>query len=114
MVEWLWDVRKKITKAEYFVALSTFALIQILGVEKGIFAGCFIFILLLKLGFNVGEIQVSKQRTNEPSVKTIVESKYGGVDKCCSTDFENSTETWSWGEPAAHRRRTRTLIVSHC
>ena len=99
MVEWLWDVRKKITKAEYFVALSTFGLIQILGVEKGIIAGCFLYILLLKLGFNVSEIQVSKQKTNEPSGKTIVESKYGGVDKCCSTDFENSTETWSSDSP---------------
>jgi len=54
MVEWLWDVRKKLSKAEYFVALSTFVLIQCLSVEFGIIAGVIVHIMLLKMGFNVG------------------------------------------------------------
>lgn len=54
MVEWLWDVRHKITKAEYAVALSTFLLMQVLGVEGGIIGGIFIFIVLYIMGYDMG------------------------------------------------------------
>jgi MFS superfamily sulfate permease-like transporter len=50
MIEWLWDVRKKLSKAEYSVALMTFALIQVLGVAYGIVAGIGYYILLSKIG----------------------------------------------------------------
>ena len=102
MVEWLWDVRKKLTGAEYFVALSTFVLIQIMSVENGIIAGSFLYVLLLKLGFNVSEIGSEKdtmESTTETNVKSQ-DSKYGGIDKCCSPeDFETSATTWSSGSP---------------
>lgn len=43
IVEWLWEVRLKMSKAEYIVAISTFLLIMILGVEWGILAGICIY-----------------------------------------------------------------------
>lgn len=49
VVEWLWDVRQKISSVEYFVALSTFVLIQMLGVEYGILGGIFTSMLLSRL-----------------------------------------------------------------
>mmetsp|Transcript_10448 Transcript_10448/g.15369 ORF Transcript_10448/g.15369 Transcript_10448/m.15369 type:complete len:636 (-) Transcript_10448:325-2232(-) len=39
MVEWLWEVRTKLTPVEYMVCLSTFLFIPWLGVEFGILAG---------------------------------------------------------------------------
>mmetsp|Transcript_43759 Transcript_43759/g.133163 ORF Transcript_43759/g.133163 Transcript_43759/m.133163 type:complete len:737 (-) Transcript_43759:275-2485(-) len=51
--EWLWDVRSKVTKAEYSVALATFALIQMAGVEYGIFLGIAFHVILSKLGFEM-------------------------------------------------------------
>jgi len=54
MVEWLWDVRHKITKAEYAVALSTFVLMQLVGVEGGIIGGILIFVVLYMMGCDMG------------------------------------------------------------
>jgi MFS superfamily sulfate permease-like transporter len=39
MIEWLWEVRHKLTNAEYCVCLGTFAIIMVIGVEWGILAG---------------------------------------------------------------------------
>jgi hypothetical protein len=55
MHEWLWDVRVKVTGAEYGICLSTFILIQFLGVEYGIIVGVILYVLCRKLGLDVGE-----------------------------------------------------------
>ena len=39
MVEWLVEVRKKVSSVQYMVALATFGLIMAAGVEWGILAG---------------------------------------------------------------------------
>jgi MFS superfamily sulfate permease-like transporter len=54
MLEWLWDVREKVTGAEYGVVLTTFALLQVLGVEFGILVGCLLYATLQKMGFDLG------------------------------------------------------------
>lgn len=59
MHEWLWDVRAKISRAEYYICLTTFILIQILGVEYGIIAGVGLYLLCRQLGVNVGEAKES-------------------------------------------------------
>ena len=64
MHEWLWDVRAKISRAEYCLCLSTFILIQIIGVEYGILAGVGLYFLCRKLGVDLGE---AKQMPNETS-----------------------------------------------
>ena len=61
MFEWLIDVRAKVSAAEYVVLLSTFALLQIVGVEFGIMAGCCIYFVIKKMGYNLG----SEQQLNE-------------------------------------------------
>jgi SulP family sulfate permease len=64
LFEWLWDVRHRLTGPEYAVCLSTFALIQVLGVEYGILAGVVLYAALQKLGLDVrGE--ASKLDTDE-------------------------------------------------
>ena len=55
--EWLWDFRSKATTAEYVIGLSTFGLINALGVEYGIIAGLFAYIFCRQLGINVGELK---------------------------------------------------------
>ncbi len=62
MYEWLWEFRTKVTTGEYVVGLSTFGLIQWLGVEYGILAGLGLYILTRQLGIDVGE---AKMATNE-------------------------------------------------
>lgn len=54
MYEWLWEVRLKVTIAEYGVSLATFILIQVLGVEYGIIAGALVYVAFMKLGLNLG------------------------------------------------------------
>ena len=49
VVEWLWEVRLKMSKAEYSVAIFTFVLIMILGVEWGILAGICIYVVFDKV-----------------------------------------------------------------
>jgi hypothetical protein len=53
--KWLWDVRAKVTGAEYGICLATFILIQFLGVEYGIIASVALYVTCLKLGLNVGD-----------------------------------------------------------
>ena len=54
-VEWLWEVRLKMTGAEYSVAIATFALIMILGVEWGILAGIGVYVAFARvLGLDMG------------------------------------------------------------
>lgn len=66
MVEWLWDVRKKLTSAEYIVALSTFIFIQFSSVEYGIIGGVLLHYILLKFGFDVNNPS-SEKELNENS-----------------------------------------------
>ena len=54
MVEWLWEVRSKVTKAEYLVAISTFILIHFTSVEYGIILGSFLFAVFYMVGIDVG------------------------------------------------------------
>lgn len=49
MMEWLWEVRTKLTPTEYMICLSTFGLIQWLGVEFGILAGLALYLLCTKV-----------------------------------------------------------------
>lgn len=65
MVEWLWDVRKKLTSAEYFVALSTFFFIQLTSVEYGIISGVVLHFILRKLGFDVDSSKDQDQDQNK-------------------------------------------------
>jgi MFS superfamily sulfate permease-like transporter len=57
MYEWLWDIRNKVTIAEYIIGLATFVLIQIIGVEYGILAGVIIYLICYRIGVNVGEVK---------------------------------------------------------
>ena len=57
MIEWLWDVRKKLSKAEYSVALSTFVFIQLTSVEYGIICGIMLHFILSKMGFKIDVAQ---------------------------------------------------------
>jgi len=54
VVEWLWEVRLKMTHAEYGVAVGTFALIMALGVEWGILAGIVLYFAFKKMGLDMG------------------------------------------------------------
>merc|ERR1712008_638742 len=64
MIEWLWDVRGKLTNASYAVALSTFVLIQFVGIEGGILAGVGFHIFFANLGFNVAEISTVEEQNS--------------------------------------------------
>lgn len=57
MYEWLWEFRTKVTIAEYLIGLSTFGLIQLLGVEYGIVAGVVIYIFCRQLDIDVGDLK---------------------------------------------------------
>lgn len=63
MYEWLWDFRTKVTVAEYWVGLSSFGMIQWLGVEYGILAGVAIYALCRQCGINVGELKLATNDT---------------------------------------------------
>ncbi len=54
MIEWLWDIREKVTFAEYGIVLTTFALLQVLGVEFGILGGCLLYVAVQKMKFDLG------------------------------------------------------------
>jgi len=57
MYEWLWEFRTKVTVAEYIIGLSTFGLIQYLGVEYGIIAGVAVYVFCRQLNIDVGELK---------------------------------------------------------
>ena len=63
MVEWLVEVRKKVTKVQYVVALATFCLIMVTGVEWGILSGLALHQVVMKWTSEEGtEEEVSVQR----------------------------------------------------
>jgi sulfate permease, SulP family len=49
MVEWLWDVRHRLTQREYILCLLTFLLIQCLNVEYGIISGIILYLFVQQL-----------------------------------------------------------------
>lgn len=55
LVEWLWEVRHRLTASEYGICWCTFALIQWWGVEYGIAAGAALYATSRQLGCSVGE-----------------------------------------------------------
>eukprot|EP00579_Thalassiosira_antarctica_P017127 CAMPEP_0201946200 /NCGR_PEP_ID=MMETSP0903-20130614/54294_1 /ASSEMBLY_ACC=CAM_ASM_000552 /TAXON_ID=420261 /ORGANISM="Thalassiosira antarctica, Strain CCMP982" /LENGTH=706 /DNA_ID=CAMNT_0048489295 /DNA_START=102 /DNA_END=2222 /DNA_ORIENTATION=+ len=61
MFEWLIDVREKVTSAEYVIVLSTFALLLTLGVEFGIIAGIVLYVIIQRMGYDVGEDEKLKE-----------------------------------------------------
>lgn len=65
MIEWLWDFRSKVTIAEYLIGLSTFGLIQWLGVEYGILSGVGLYVALRQLGIPVGVLKMVTNETEE-------------------------------------------------
>jgi sulfate permease, SulP family len=65
MYEWLWDVRKKLSTAEYAICLATFGLIQLLSVEYGMLAGVALYMLCEKLGLDVGVPKIAPQEVAE-------------------------------------------------
>jgi MFS superfamily sulfate permease-like transporter len=75
LVEWLWEIRKTVTTVEYIIALSTFALIQLLNVEYGMIAGVSIYVVALKLGLDIGNVKIATREANE--IDALLESPYG-------------------------------------
>lgn len=71
MIEWLWDVRHKLTAAEYFVALGTFVSILCVGVETGILCGVGIYLLLLQFGFDLDSSSPSSDEIENESFPLV-------------------------------------------
>jgi SulP family sulfate permease len=64
MIEWLWDVRKKLSRLEYMVTVTTFCLMQVLGVEYGIMSGAAFFLVTKRMQSNVSsDITTVDERT---------------------------------------------------
>lgn len=70
MWEWLFEVKQKVTKAEYIVVWSSFIFIQMLGVEYGIAAGIVLYLLGNKLGFQM------KLKSDNSNTNTNNNNKY--------------------------------------
>lgn len=69
MFEWLWQVREKLSGAEYCVCLGTFLIIMFIGVEWGILAG-----IVLDWGVRKWE---GKKDGNEEEKEQLVEGFVG-------------------------------------
>lgn len=63
--EWLIESRHKLTKAEYAICLSTFALILVTGVEYGIVLGVFLYIACKKMGLDMGDDAPQTEEDND-------------------------------------------------
>ncbi|GMI40274.1 hypothetical protein TeGR_g4929, partial [Tetraparma gracilis] len=50
LVEWLWDVREKVSNTELLVLVSTFTLIHIVGIDFGVIAGIVLSIMEYTIG----------------------------------------------------------------
>lgn len=89
MHEWLWDVRTKISRAEYFLCLATFILIQIIGVEYGILAGVGLYLVCRKLGVDLGEAKQlpdATSRTEDDEENDILTADSPLANKYGSTE----------------------------
>mmetsp|Transcript_9413 Transcript_9413/g.14203 ORF Transcript_9413/g.14203 Transcript_9413/m.14203 type:complete len:669 (-) Transcript_9413:77-2083(-) len=85
MIEWLWDVREKLTTSEYVVALMTFTLIQGLGVQYGILAGLAFHVIIGKLGF--GDISKPAHETISSETSPMI-LEYDKDDYSSMNDYE--------------------------
>ena len=65
MYEWLWDVREKVTVAEYLIGLATFGMIQCVGVEYGILMGVGLYFLCRQAGLDVGDLKVMSTQSDD-------------------------------------------------
>jgi len=87
MIEWLWDVRKKLGKIEYSVTLLTFSAIQVGGVEYGIIAGIIFYMIFTRVWPSEAEADNEQLRVaddDETAVFQLKEEKYdtfGIMDK---------------------------------
>lgn len=72
MNEWLFEVRHKVTKAQYSVALLTFLLIMFTGVEWGIFGGIGLYQLVTRFGGCDDEEEVEEVGTEEEGQRILV------------------------------------------
>ena len=68
--EWLWEFRHKATTAEYLLGLSTFGLIQVLGVEYGIAAGVVLYVACRQLEIDVGELKTVYVEEDENTTRS--------------------------------------------
>jgi len=84
MIEWLWEIRHKLTTTEYVVALATFAFIQVLGVQYGILAAVGFHIVLVKSGCHDGTSKDTQDGVNETSPILQVYEPYNSA----SGDYE--------------------------
>jgi MFS superfamily sulfate permease-like transporter len=50
MFEWLWEVRTRLSQAEYILTWSTFCLIQATNVEYGILGGMLLYLVCARFG----------------------------------------------------------------
>jgi hypothetical protein len=79
----LWEFRAKVTIAEYIIGLSTFGLIQVLGVEYGIIAGVAVYVICRQLKVNVGELKtIYVEENDDGSIEETTQLVKGadGVD----------------------------------
>ena len=75
IIEWLWDVRHRLTRIEYILCLSTFVLIQSFNVEYGIIAGILLYVFIQQvLGWDVGT-STSSNTKNCSNASTIPENE---------------------------------------
>jgi MFS superfamily sulfate permease-like transporter len=79
MVEWLWEVRLKLSLVEYSICLLTFFLIQVSGVEYGILLGVLIFFLYSKVGvrFRAAPSTVDHEVTCDSTLMEPLPQTYG-------------------------------------
>lgn len=63
MIEWLWDVRKKLSKVEYTATIATFCFIQFLGVEYGIATGVVFYLVLTTIPCNTYYVAATAEET---------------------------------------------------
>jgi SulP family sulfate permease len=80
MYEWLWDVREKVNNVEYVVCLTTFCLIQLVGVEFGILGGVGVYLTCHLLGFEVRELKVQDEQEGAEKLVPLCESLSASYD----------------------------------
>ncbi len=71
MIEWLWDIREKVSCAEHGIVLTTFALLQVLGAEFGILGGCLLYVAVQKMEFDLGNMNDVEVEAEDDGVALI-------------------------------------------
>lgn len=82
MIEWLWDVRKKLSNIEYTVTLVTFGFMQVLGVEYGIVAGVAFYLIITKIQFRRHSLSSSQDNHSDEMKSMLNKNKtYGSTEE---------------------------------